>query len=121
MKLGSFNVALVAASLVAGPVLAQGTLLEVDDNVQVPQLAAVVDDIDDWDVYSTDGTEIGEVEEVLGMDRNTATAIAVDFEGNGGFADRDVVIPLDRFARENGRLVLDADVEAVSQIPAWND
>ena len=87
----------------------------------MPQFPAIADDVDDWDVYDAQGTEIGEVDEVVGTDVNTPTALVVDFEGNGGYADRDVVIPLDLFTQENGRLVLNADPAAVSQMPTWDD
>jgi len=121
MIAGKFRLVLAASTLIAGSAFAQGALVEVDDNVQVPPFAAVADDVDDWDVYDATGTEIGEVEEVVGTGRDTPTALVVDFEGNGGYADRDVVIPLDRFGRENGRLVLNADPAAVGGMPTWND
>lgn len=116
-----FYLALAAGTLIAGTALAQGALVEVNDNVQVPQFSAIADDVDDWDVYDAQGTEIGEVEEVLGTDPNTPTALAVDFDGNGGYADRDVIVPIDQFSQENGRLILRADAAAVTQMETWND
>ena len=107
--------------ITGGSALAQNALVEVADDVQVPALGATADTIDDWDVFDASGTEIGEVEEVLGTDARTPTALAVDFEGNAGYADRDVVIPLDAFTLQDNRLVLNAAPDAVSAMEEWRD
>lgn len=121
MIVRKFALALAAGTLFAGAALAQGALVEVSNNVQVPQFTAIADDVDDWDVYDAQGTEIGEVDEVVGTDANTPTALVVDFDGNSGYTDRDVVIPLDQFTQQDGRLVLNADASAVGQMPEWNN
>lgn len=96
-------------------------LVELDDGVTVAALGMSVDRIDDMDVHF-DGRKVGEVEEVLGTAPGTATALTVDFDDNAGFGDRDdVIVPLDRFRLDNGRLVLSADAAAVAQMPVWND
>ncbi len=115
------SVALIASGLFAGTAIAQTAWVEIeDDNIQIAEFGASVDDVEDWDVYA-DGTEIGEVEEVVGTDASTPTALVVDFEGNGGYPDQDVVIPLDQFTWENNRLVLNADATAVGGMEVWND
>ena len=112
----------VAGGLLAGgSALAQSTLVEIDDDVVVAAFGAKADDVDDWDVYDASGTEIGEVEDVVGTDAKTPTALAVDFEGNAGYADRDVVVPLDAFTLQNNRLVLNATPDAVSAMEEWHD
>ena len=114
--------AIVAGGLVTGgSALAQGALVEVDDDVQVPALGAVADTVDDWDVFDASGTGIGEVEDVVGTDARTPTALAVDFDGKAGYPDRDVVVPLDRFTLQGNRLVLDAGPEAVKAMDDWRD
>ena len=116
---------IVAAALlfagIAGPASAQAPLVEIDDAVMVEPFAANADTVDDWDVYDAAGTKVGDVEEVLGTDANTPTALAVDFEGTGGYADRDVVIPLDQFTLTEGRLVLGSTPDAVGALPTWDD
>lgn len=114
-------IALAATGLMVGATFAQSTWVEIDDRVQVPAFSATADQVDDWDVYDAAGTEIGEVEEVVGPDASTPTALVVDFEGNGGYADQDVVIPIDQFSLENNRLVLNADPAAVSGMEVWDD
>lgn len=105
----------------SGTAFAQVQLVEIADTVMVEPFGANADTIDDWDVFAADGTGIGEVDEVLGSDPQTPTALAVDFEGNGGYADRDVVVPLDQFTLSDGKLALSADPAAVQAMPAWND
>ena len=107
--------------LMTATALAQTAWVEIDDEVQVSAFNAKADDVDDWDVYNSEGVEIGEVEEVVGPDAGTPTALVVDFEGNAGYADRDVVIPLDQFTRENDRLTLNASPDAVGGMETWND
>lgn len=113
---------LVAGCLMAGgAAMAQTALVEVNDNVHVAAFGAIADQVDDWDVHDASGVEIGEVEEVVGPDADTPTALVVDFDGNAGYADRDVVIPLDQFTRENDRLTLNASPDAVGGMETWND
>lgn len=107
--------------LLTGAASAQSALVEVSDQAMVAPFNQTADTVDDWDVHAADGTKIGEVEEVLGTDASTATALAVDFEGNGGFADRDVIVPLDQFNFADNRLVLIATAETIAGMPAYND
>ncbi len=112
---------IVAGCLMTGGAFAQTALVEIDDDVQVAGFEANADTVDDWDVFDASGAQIGEVEDVVGTDARTPTALVVDFDGKAGYADRDVVIPLGEFARENGRLVLNAAPDAVGGMPTWND
>ena len=114
-------ISLAAGGFLVGGAFAQSGLVEVRDNVMVEAFAAVADRIDDWDVYDPSGKEIGEVEEVVGPDRDTASALVVDFDDDSAYPDRDVVIPLSEFVYENGRLTLKATPEAVSGMEIWRD
>lgn len=121
MHYRQFLAGIFASGLLVGAAHAQSALVEVRDAAHVTAFGASADDVDDWDVFDAAGVEIGEVEEVVGTDRDTPTALVVDFEGNAGYADRDVVIPLDQFTRANGRLTLNAAPDAVSALPTWDD
>ena len=107
--------------MTCGAAMAQTAWVEVNDNTHIAAFGAIADQVEDWDVYDASGTEIGEVEEVVGADAGAATALVVDLDGKAGYADRDVVIPLDQFTRENNRLMLNAPPEAVSAMEAWKD
>jgi hypothetical protein len=112
---------LISASLLGTAAFAQTAWVEVDDQAMVAPFDANADTVDDWDVHAADGTKIGDIEEVLGTDAQTATALVVDFDGKGGYQDRDVVIPLDQFTWSDNRLVLNADVAAVDAMEVYND
>ena len=107
--------------MTGGAAMAQTAWVEVSDNVHVAAFGAIADQVDDWDVHDASGVEIGEVEEVVGPDADTPTALVVDFEGNAGYADRDVVIPIEEFSLEGRRLVLNATPETVSGFEVWKD
>ena len=121
MSVSKITLAIATLGLVAGAAHAQTKWVEIDDQVQVAALGATADQIDDLDVFDAAGTKLGDVEEVVGTDANTATALVVDFDGNGGYADKDVVVPLDQFSHENNRLVLKADAAAVTAMEVWKD
>lgn len=114
-------IAIAATGFLAGSALAQSALVEVRDDVMVEAFGAIADRVDDWDVYDVSGKEIGEVEEVVGADRDTPTALVVDFDDDSAYPDRDVVIPLDELVYENGRLILKATPEAVRGMEIWRD
>lgn len=117
-----YVVPVLYTTLIAGTASAQQAWREIDDRVEVPPLGAVADDVDDWDVYTVDGTRIGEVEEVIGPDTATPTALVLDFEDQAGYGDRDeVIVPLDHFSLDGERLVLDADPQAVTDMEIYDD
>ncbi|MBB4001811.1 PRC-barrel domain-containing protein [Aurantimonas endophytica] len=113
----TFDVALLSAGLFAGTAFAQTAgMVDVDDDVMVPPFNVTVDDLDDMDVYDAAGTEIGEIEEVVGTDANTPTAFVVDFDGEG-YGDEERVIGLENFAMDGARMTLSLDAAAVATMP----
>lgn len=122
MKLKTLSATVIAASLAAGTAYAQQSFVEIEDNVMVQPFNANADTVEDWDVYSPAGVEIADVEDVIGTDAQSPTALVVDFDDNAGFGDRDdVIVPLDQFSWQDNRLVLNADAAAVSAMPVWNN
>lgn len=121
MKSSSFGLAAMFAASLASSAYAQTSWVEIGDQVAVAPFDATVDQIDDWDVLAADGTKIGEVEEVLGTAADQPTALVVDFEGNGGHQDRDVIIPIDQFSLADSKLTLNADAAAIADMEVWND
>lgn len=58
----------------------------------------------DLDVYSTDGTEIGEVEDlVIDPASGRILAAVIEIEGRLGFTEKHVAVPLERLRLEDGR------------------
>ena len=106
------------------PVVNAARLVEIDDDFVLPTLNMPVDAIDDWDVVDINGNELGELEEVLGPDSNTATAAAIEFDGPGWFFnDNDVtrVVDISALTIQDGRLVLDMTEEEVRSLPVYDD
>lgn len=122
MKLKTLSATILAAALAAGTAYAQQAWVEVDDNAMVQPFNMDADTVEDWDVYSPAGIEIGDVEDVIGTDAQSPAALVVDFDDDAGFGDRDdVIVPLDQFSWQDNRLVLNADAAAVSAMEVWND
>lgn len=115
-------VAALSLGLAGGTALAQTALVEVSDQVIVEPFGLDADTVDDLDVYSSNGQDIGDVEDVVGSDQQTPTHLVVDFDDDDGYPDRDdVLVPIESFTLENDRLVISLTPEEVSALPTWND
>ncbi len=114
-----------SATLLSGAAWAQApaaapALVEIADSVAVPSLGMTVDQIDDMNVYSADGTEIGEVGDVYGTTAEAATHIEIDFDDDDGstYPDRDdVLVPVENLSNAAGRLVINLTPEQVQALP----
>ena len=113
--------AFLAAALASSTAFAQGAWTKLEDNVQVPAIGATVDQVEDLDVHNASGTKIGEVDDVLGTDASTPSALVVEFEQGGAYPKEEIVVPLDQFTWENNRLILNVDAAGVSAMEIWND
>ena len=117
----------IAATLLAGSMLwaaaasAQTALVEVPDATIVQPFNIAAGLLDDIDVYTAEGVEVGDVEEILGPDANTPTHLAVDFDNQAGFADRDVLVPIEAFTLDANRLIISLTPQAVAELPTWDD
>jgi hypothetical protein len=117
----TFPAALLSASLLAGSAVAQtATLVEVDDDAMIAALDMEADDVDDADVFDAAGTEVGEVEEVVGTDAMTPTALVVEFDVDA-YGGEDRLIPLEHFSMQNDRLTLSLDAAAVAGMTVYED
>ncbi|WP_152048449.1 PRC-barrel domain-containing protein [Aureimonas psammosilenae] len=97
-------------------------LVEVPDGTLMAPWNMTVDGVKDLIVVGANGQKIGEVEEVIGTDPTTPTALVVDFEDGAGFGDRDdVAIPLDRFQMAQGGALLTSSAAEVATLPRWDD
>lgn len=111
-----------AGALFAGSAFAQtGTLVEVGDNVTVQPFNIAAGLLDDIDVYTAEGVEVGDVDKLVGPDRETATHFVVDFDDDGGFPDRDLLVPLEALTLDGNRLIISLSPEEVAALPVWDD
>lgn len=79
-----------------GVASAQTPWVEIDDQIVVAPFALSADAIDDMDIVDAAGKKIGEVEDVVGPNRNEATAVVIDLDTMSGLidGDKDIVVPL---------------------------
>lgn len=107
--------------LVSTIAIAQERLVKVSDSAILMPWNLSADAVEDMNVMNLQGQKVGEVEEVIGTNEATPTALAIDFEGNGGYADRDVMIPLSNFDAGSTGLALNADMAQVTAMATWDD
>jgi hypothetical protein len=116
-----FAVSAAVLALAVAPASAQSGLVELRDDVTVAAFGVTVDRVDDLDVYA-EGRKVGDVEDVLGTDATTATALVIDFDDGAGYGDRDdVIVPIGRFRLDGNRLVTDVTPGEVAGFPNWDD
>lgn len=113
----------IAATLISTAAFAQTTpptaLIEITDGrANVAVIGSTVDQAEDMEVFDTDGNKLAEVEEVLGTDADTPTALAVDLENHDG---DDVIIELADIEFINGRLITQLTADQLRALPTWND
>lgn len=111
----------LAGVLVAPGAFAQSALVEIDDAVAIPGLNMTADALDDMDLHDAAGTKIGEVEEVIGTDKQTPTAVSVDFDDRAVAGDKDRVVDLSALKADAGKLMLSMDAAAIGQLPVYDD
>jgi sporulation protein YlmC with PRC-barrel domain len=113
-------------ALFAAPAFAQsaatGALVEVEDETQVVGAYNLsVDKVEDMDIYSATGEEIGEVDEVLMNADGQIVALVAEVGGFLGIGDKDVVLQLDQVQLQGDRLTVDMTKEQLEQLPDWDD
>lgn len=111
----------LALPLLALPALAQTKMVEVRDRTPIPGFGINADVADDLDVTDAAGRHIGEVEEVIGPDRNTPEALVIEFEDHIiGNSEEDRVVPLSSVTFDGSAIVLE-QTEGLTDLPIWRD
>jgi sporulation protein YlmC with PRC-barrel domain len=71
----------------------------------------------DLEIQTADGTEVGELEDLV-IENNRITAAVVELERGGlGIGERRVLIPIDSIRRSGDRLVVDLTREQLQALP----
>jgi sporulation protein YlmC with PRC-barrel domain len=109
---------------VPGLLLAQqsaGDLREIDDDDRIVELFNLsADRIDDMEVMTADGEEIGEIEDVL-MDASARpVAVAVEVDDLLDVDDEERIIQLDKLKLEDDRFVTDLSKSEIESLPIWH-
>ncbi len=120
----SDTVSAEAGELGEAPTVDGSRLVELDDDFVLPTLNVPVYALDDYDLVDRNGNGLGEVEEVLGPNENTATAVAIEFDGPGWFfndADITRVVDISYLSIHDDKLVLDLAEDDVRALPVYQD
>ena len=88
---------------------------EADDDMRIEAFDRSVDDIEDMELKTADGDDMGEIEEVLLDADGRPVALAVEVGG------REVVLDLDEVRLEDDDLVTSANKAALKRLPEWRD
>jgi sporulation protein YlmC with PRC-barrel domain len=110
-----------AALAQAGTPTAPGTAAATGGGAQVATAGQLrAKDLIDRDVYSTDGVEIGEIEDmIVDPAQGRITAVVVELETRLGFTERYISVPLDRLRLTPGerRVTLAMTRDEVRGVP----
>ena len=119
---------LAASALALAPLAALAQSVDIsaykeaeDDAMVVQPFNLSVDDIEDMDLKSAGGDDIGEVEEVLTDASGEPAAVTVEVGGFLGIGEREVVLGLDQLELMDDHFVTTADKAALEAMPEWED
>jgi sporulation protein YlmC with PRC-barrel domain len=117
-----------ATALIVAPLFAAAQAADVtgykeaeDEDMVVAPLNLTVEDLEDMDVNSADGDEVGEVEEVLVDTTGQPVALVVEVGGFLGIGEREVILGLDQVKVVDDELVTAADKATIEALPDWKD
>jgi sporulation protein YlmC with PRC-barrel domain len=116
--------AIAAALMMTTAALAQtatSNWIEIeDDDVQVTGLNVSVEDLEDMDLVTADGEDVGEVDEVLGTEPGIVTAVAIEID-EGLFDDKTIIIPITELTVADGDLVTQMTEDQIEAMPDQDD
>jgi sporulation protein YlmC with PRC-barrel domain len=107
----------------AGVAQAQTRWMEVGDTVVVMPFGISAGVVEDMDVVDAAGKKLGEVEHVIGLTPQEATAVTIDLDDNVGLSARegDVIVPLAGIQIEGDRVRLLDDAATVGGYEIYPD
>jgi hypothetical protein len=94
---------------------------EADHDMKVQPFDLSVDDVEDMDLKTPDGDDIGEVEEVLLDASGWPVALVVEVGGFLDVGDREVVLGLDEVDLKDDDFVTTVDKATLEGLPVWED
>ncbi len=77
--------------------------------------------IDDIDVMTVAGENVGEIETALIGPDGSLVAVVVEAGGFLGIGDEERVLPIERLVFEDGDYTTDLTAEEVEALPTWDD
>ncbi len=77
--------------------------------------------IDDIDVSTVGGENVGEIETALIGPDGSLVAMVVEAGGFLGLGDEERILPIERLVFENGTYTTDLTAEEIEALPTWDD
>ena len=128
MSFRNLSCALAAAVVLLGAptlVLAQQSVSDLkevdDDDLVVQPFNRTVDDLEDMDLKTAEGEEIGEVDEVLMDGTGQPVALAIETDDLLDLDDEDRVFRLDQVRLDGDDLVTELSNSEIETLPVWDD
>ena len=103
------------------PALAAALALPIAAPAQTIIDATALRDIEEIEVVTADGEDLGEVENVLVDATGNPVAVSVEVGGFLGVGDDDRIIPMDRLTFQDGNYLITITREEVETLPEWDD
>jgi hypothetical protein len=123
-SMGCLSIAVAACAMGGSIVQAQtgqtGMHQAEDEAMVVQSLNVSVGDLEDMEIYSASGDEVGEVEAVLVDGSGKPVAVSADVGGFLGMGERDVIVGLDQLSRTDDRLVVALSKEQIEALPEFD-
>lgn len=102
-------------------VIALSLALPVGAAAQTMLDVGTLTEMEDIDVTTVGGDDLGEIEAVLVDTAGNPVAVAVEVGGFLGIGDSDRVIPMDRLTWQEGSYTIDITEAEVEELPEWDD
>ncbi|MEB8388979.1 PRC-barrel domain-containing protein [Rhodobacteraceae bacterium KMM 6894] len=116
-----FRTTLIAASLLAAPMMAQDAETGSAGPVQTRD-GTYLKSVEDVDVTNAEGEVIGEIEEILVNADGEPAGFRVELDsGLFDFGDDDVSIPLEALTWSNGQYVSKMSKEQLEKLRPWDE
>ena len=90
------------------------------DDAPVPSLNLMVSQVEDLDVVGADGSDLGEVSNVLGDQTGQAKAVTVEVGGFLGVGQKTVILMLQDVKLDLGKLRTTLTKEQIEKMPDFN-
>lgn len=114
--------AIGAAGLAQAQTAADQPLLEVENEaMMIEPFGITVDEFEDTDILGSDGSRIGEVDEVLMTPEGEITAVSAEVGGFLGVNDKEVILAIDQLTQQGEDVTIDMTQDQVEALPAWDD
>lgn len=91
-----------------------------DDQVLIIQTAVSVEELEEMDVATADGDEIGEVEEVLGGADGEPIGLAIEAGGFLGVGEQDIIVEFQDVVIHDDEIILDMTREEIEALTEWD-